>query len=304
MYAPAQRTYALALYSTMPFLGPIFGPLIGGTIARGVGWKLIFLVLFCISLFLASLAILVMRETYAPVLLRRRAARLHRESGGKKFFVSKYDVNRSLSLPILIRSHLSRPFVFLFTEPIVTLMAIYIAIEYAILYAMFAAFPIVFQVSFTLKSVPDISSRVFTAAPWIQSRPGRSRVSRRRCWRAVRARLYTAASTVVCASGRQEPWWQGTSGGVSVCYARAEHLLITLCTCLRRLLIVIVSAFSAPLGLFWFAWTANPKYHAMIPIAAVRLDRPCGVRAATDFRCRAHHSGSASFICSKVCSAT
>ena len=34
---------------------------------------------------------------------------------------------------------------FLFTEPIVFLLAIYIAIAYATLYAFFAAFPIVFQ---------------------------------------------------------------------------------------------------------------------------------------------------------------
>lgn len=34
---------------------------------------------------------------------------------------------------------------FLFTEPIVLLLAIYIAIAYATLYAFFAAYPIVFQ---------------------------------------------------------------------------------------------------------------------------------------------------------------
>ena len=35
--------------------------------------------------------------------------------------------------------------VFLLTEPIVTLLAIYVSIAYAILYALFAAYPIVFQ---------------------------------------------------------------------------------------------------------------------------------------------------------------
>ena len=40
---------------------------------------------------------------------------------------------------------LTSPTAFLFTEPIVLLLAIYCAIAYAILYSFFAAFPIVFQ---------------------------------------------------------------------------------------------------------------------------------------------------------------
>lgn len=35
--------------------------------------------------------------------------------------------------------------VFLFTEPIVTLLAMYVSIAYAILYALFGAFPIAFE---------------------------------------------------------------------------------------------------------------------------------------------------------------
>ncbi|KAG5652950.1 hypothetical protein H0H81_002958 [Sphagnurus paluster] len=56
-------------------------------------------------------------ETYGPVLLRRRAARLSSDD--------------------LV--------VFIFTEPIVLLLAIYISIMYGTLYALFSGFPIVFQ---------------------------------------------------------------------------------------------------------------------------------------------------------------
>lgn len=44
-----------------------------------------------------------------------------------------------------MRVNLSRPFTFLITEPIVLLLAIYISVVYGTLYALFSAFPIVFE---------------------------------------------------------------------------------------------------------------------------------------------------------------
>lgn len=55
------------------------------------------------------------------------------------------DLTRSKSLFQLWRTNLSRPFVFLFTEPIVTLLSMYISLTYAILYSLFSSYPIIFQ---------------------------------------------------------------------------------------------------------------------------------------------------------------
>lgn len=82
---------------------------------------------------------------YAPVLLRRRAKNLALLSSGAISYMSKYDINRSTSFTKIMRVNLSRPFTFLVTEPIVLLLAIYISVVYGTLYALFSAFPIVFQ---------------------------------------------------------------------------------------------------------------------------------------------------------------
>ena len=84
-------------------------------------------------------------------------------SGGKLAYISKLDLNRSQSITNILKRDMGRPFCtlnlclikvypltcasadFLVTEPIVLLLAIYIAIAYATLYAFFAAYPIVFQ---------------------------------------------------------------------------------------------------------------------------------------------------------------
>ena len=80
--------------------------------------------------------------------------------------MSKLDLKRSQSITSILKRDMGRPFCtlyvyilaqhmfshllfasvdFLVTEPIVLLLAIYIAIAYATLYAFFAAYPIVFQ---------------------------------------------------------------------------------------------------------------------------------------------------------------
>lgn len=84
-------------------------------------------------------------ETYAPVLLRTRAAELSNLTG--RVYRSKLDVSRGPPPKLLstLKVALSRPWILLFREPIVFLLSVYMAIIYGTLYMMFAAFPIVFQ---------------------------------------------------------------------------------------------------------------------------------------------------------------
>lgn len=84
-------------------------------------------------------------ETYAPVLLRKRAAKLSKKTG--KVFRSAPEIARGPppTLAQSLKIALSRPWILLFREPIVLLLSIYMAIIYGTLYMMFAAFPIVFQ---------------------------------------------------------------------------------------------------------------------------------------------------------------
>lgn len=55
-------------------------------------------------------ALMSCRLQYGPVLLRRRAKRLFKESGGTVYYVSKYDLLRSASWKDIMRVNMSRPF--------------------------------------------------------------------------------------------------------------------------------------------------------------------------------------------------
>ena len=74
----------------------------------------------------------VLKETYAPALLRKKA-KLRRKEQDEDRYWSRYD--NKIKFWALLKVNLSRPFVMVFTEPICMFWDVYIAIIYGILYA-------------------------------------------------------------------------------------------------------------------------------------------------------------------------
>lgn len=65
-------------------------------------------------------------ETYAPVLLRKRAKKLSKQTGHK--YISILDVGKPMqTVKTRFRTSIFRPFVLLFTESIVAAWAVYMA---------------------------------------------------------------------------------------------------------------------------------------------------------------------------------
>ncbi|KAL8824766.1 MAG: hypothetical protein Q9191_004830 [Dirinaria sp. TL-2023a] len=145
MFPAAQRGLATSIFAAAPFMGPALGPVVGGFIGENIGWRWNEGVMAIFTGVLWIVGAITIPETYAPVLLRKRAAKLSKKTG--KVYRSGTEV-ASGPPPTLARSlktALSRPWILLFREPIVLLLSIYMAIIYGTLYMMFAAFPIVFQ---------------------------------------------------------------------------------------------------------------------------------------------------------------
>lgn len=168
-------------------------------------------------------------ETYAPVLLRKRAEKLSKLNG--KVYRSRLDLDKGrVTTTQTLKTALSRPWILLFREPIVLLCSIYMAIIYGTLYMLFDAYPIVFQevrgwnagigsLSFLGVLVGMLLASVYTILDNVKY----ARLSREN-------------------PGRLPPEY--------------------------RLPVAIVGGFSLPIGLFWFAWTNSPSIHWMCPIAA------------------------------------
>lgn len=114
-----------------------------------MSWRWVFYILAIFGGAFGVLLLVVGRETYAPILLEKKAAAL-RKSTGNLALRSKMHNN----LPpkeIFIRA-ISRPMKMLFLSPIVGLMSLYIAINYGILYLFFTTVTFVFEGQYDFSS--------------------------------------------------------------------------------------------------------------------------------------------------------
>lgn len=100
---------------------------------RWTQWTILFLALLTI------IAMLFARETFHPILKRKRAKELENMAPG--FSTSPL----TTQVREFIITSLQIPLQVLFTEPIVTFICPYIACEFATLYSFFALFPFVFE---------------------------------------------------------------------------------------------------------------------------------------------------------------
>lgn len=229
MFPAKQRGVAMSLFAAAPFLGPVLGPIIGGFLGMNAGfrWVLGFLAAFSGAVWI--MGSLLIPETYAPVLLRRRAERLSKLSG--KVYRSQIDIDQGpVSLKNSFKVSLSRPWILLFREPIVFLLSLYMAIVYGTLYMMFAAFPIVYQQS----------------RGWNQGVSGLAFLG-------IMVGMLIAVVYTLWDNKRYVKTSDNHNG-----FAPPE----------ARLPPCLIASVAIPVGLFWFAWTNYTSIHFMASIAA------------------------------------
>lgn len=229
MFPASQRGLAMPVFAVAPFMGPVLGPIIGGFLGETEGWRWVEGLMAIFTGAILIIGTLTIPETYTPVILRRRAAKLSKMTG--KVYRSKIEVEKGRkTLGKELKVALSRPWILLLLEPIVLLLSIYMAIIYGTLYMMFSGFPIVYQED--------------------------------RGWSAGIGGLAFLGIAVgmVCAvlyslwDNKRYVKVQDAHGGIAPPEARIPPC--------------IAGSFALPIGLFWFAWTNYPSIHWIVSILA------------------------------------
>lgn len=131
VFAANQRGLAMSVFAAAPFFGPTIGPVVGGFTGESVGWRWVEGVMAIFTGSLWIIGIIMIPESYPPVLLRARAKCLHAGTG--LVYRSKFEEKEIVALPKLFKTALSRPWILLFREPMVPLLSIYMAIVYGTL---------------------------------------------------------------------------------------------------------------------------------------------------------------------------
>ncbi|KAJ3496269.1 hypothetical protein NLG97_g2783 [Lecanicillium saksenae] len=228
IFSASERGKAGAIFSMAPFLGPALGPIAGGFLGQSKGWRWVegMIAIFCGIVWIAST--FTYPETYAPVLLRKRATKLSKITG--KVYVGKFDAHGPpRDVATQFKVSLTRPWILLIKEPIVLLLSIYIAIIYGTLYMCFAAFPIVFQLG----------------RGWSSGIGGLAFIG-------IAVGMISATLYAVFDNRRYMRVAATYPNGMAPPEARLPPALI--------------GAVLLPVGLFWFAWTNGPEIHWAVPI--------------------------------------
>ncbi|KAL2801953.1 major facilitator superfamily domain-containing protein [Aspergillus granulosus] len=230
MFAARQRGLALCLFAATPYFGPSLGPMIGGFLGMNGGWRWVQILLAISSGVVWAMIVISVPETYAPVLLRKRAQRLSRVTG--KYYRSTFDTQRE-NVPVReqMQKLFLRPWVLLLREPIVLLLSFYASLIYGTLYMLFAAFPVVY--------------------------------GENRGWNAGVSGLPFLGVMVGTLLGALYTLYDNKR------YIKAQKRGDGFASPEERLYPCMVSALTIPIGLFWFAWTNSASIHWSASVLAL-----------------------------------
>lgn len=143
------RGLAIAFFSFCPYSGPVFGGIVNGFISVDTGS---YELMVWVNLAFAGLMWVLMAfipETYAPVILKKRAKKLRAETGNNKIMTEQEASPMSFSE--LVNTCLYRPLKFIIQEPVLVLVCGFVALIYALLYAFFFAYPVIFNTLYGYK---------------------------------------------------------------------------------------------------------------------------------------------------------
>lgn len=234
-WEPIDRGIAVCIFAGATFIGPVAGPIVGGFVTQSyLGWRWTEYLTAIMGFFFGTVGFILVPESYPPTLLQQRAKKIRFET--RNWAIHAKADEMQIDLKSISNKYIIRPFVMLFLEPILTLVTIYMALIYGILYLFFEAYPIAFQ--------------------------------EQRGWNEGVGALPFISITIGVLIGAGIIVWTSKTR-----FARkmAKHGRVIP---EERLIPMIVGGFIFPAGMFWFSWTSSPhitwvpQVLAGIPIGA------------------------------------
>lgn len=144
LFNNAHRGAVMSIFCMAVFIGPFAAPFVGGFIAiSDLGWRWTMYISAIMIFSGFVLVLLFLDESYAPVILVRKAAIIRRQTHNWGIHAKQDEVE--VDIKELLRSNFMRPIKMLITEPILLLISLYISFIYGLMYALLGAYPVVFQ---------------------------------------------------------------------------------------------------------------------------------------------------------------
>jgi len=237
IWSPKKRAYPMSVWGVSAICGPVLGPLVGGWAVElaptGFGgfsapwtWP-IFLLMF-LSAFCFVFLFFFFPESSANNILVRRTKRLRKLTGNDKLKCQPELMSEEMTGKDIVMMALVRPLTLNFTEPMVFLLNLYIALIYGLLYIWFESFVIVFVEIYGfslgeegLAYLGILVGAFVVIVPYFFY-------------------LYYGLEPMFDENGNVQPE--------------------------KRLIPTMVGCFCIPICLFWFGWTSRESIHWIVPI--------------------------------------
>jgi len=234
--------FAMMVYGFSSTFGPPFALIVSGYVVQQMGWRWLFWVFLIIVGSVWVIMVLTLPETRHSTILEKKAKRVRKTlAKDGKFSPAMIDLisdahnkGDKRSLHRLFATNLTRPFRFLFTEPITMGAAAYNGFIYGIVYIFNEAFPLVFGPGGHGFNTGEQGLAFIGLAlgPFIAA-----------CLHPLQERYYLRRVA--------------QNDGKGVPEARMYQARF--------------GAFLLPISLFWFAWTSYPMVHWIVPIIGSTL---------------------------------
>jgi DHA1 family multidrug resistance protein-like MFS transporter len=233
MYSLLYLPYALVAWVSAAYCGPALGPLLSGFAVTAKGWRWSLWEI----LWAAGPAFLVMfmllPETSTPNILLRRAQRLRKLTGDNRLQAQSEIDQKNLKPTAILVDAIIKPMEITVKDPAILFVNVYTAIIYGIYYSFFEVFPLVYppMYGFSLGLIGVVFTCILVA-----------------CMLGIAiycGYLYYYLIPDIKAHG-----------------LRAQE---------SRLVPALFACFGPTIGLFMFAWTANPSIHWIAPTIGITI---------------------------------
>lgn len=233
MYSLLSLPYAMIAWVSAAYCGPALGPLLSGYSVPIMGWRwsLLEVIWAASPVFLAMFFFL--PETSTPNILYRRAQRLRKLTGDKRFMSQSEIDQRDMKTSAVLVDALIKPLEITLKDPAILFVQIYTAIIYGIYYSFFEVFPLVYPVYYGMS--PGQIGLVFLCV------------------------------LVACILG--------ISIYISYIYFYMNPRILAKGWPVQedRLIPALIASFGPTIGLFIFAWTAAPQFPWIAPTIGITM---------------------------------
>ena len=136
-WRPEERGKSLGLYYIFTLLGPALGPVVGGFVIRYSDWRWMFYSTSALSIGIQALGVFTVPETFPPILLRRGS-----------IGTAHATIHQTRTPWHVLSRALIRPTKLILTQPIIQILAIYVAYIYGLLYLALSTYVTVWTVEY------------------------------------------------------------------------------------------------------------------------------------------------------------